>query len=101
MALTTNLTAELIAEGFARETVNKIQNLRKQAMFEVTDRIVISIAADEILINAARKHEPFIRQETLADALRFGIPEESDGKSRFTRECDINGQTATISVCRV
>lgn len=101
VALTTHLTPELISEGFARETVNKIQNLRKQAMFEVTDRIVISIAADEILTNAAREHEPFIKQETLADSVEFGTPDESDGETRLTQKYDINGQTATISVCRV
>ncbi|MFQ5607028.1 MAG: DUF5915 domain-containing protein, partial [Candidatus Zixiibacteriota bacterium] len=101
VALTTSLTPELIAEGFARETVNKIQNLRKQAMFEVTDRIVVSIAAGENLTSAARTHEPFIKSETLAEAVEFGGPAEPNGEGRLTQECIINGETATITVCRV
>ncbi|HSG99629.1 MAG TPA: isoleucine--tRNA ligase, partial [candidate division Zixibacteria bacterium] len=100
VALSTGLTPELIAEGFARETVNKIQNLRKQANFEVTDRITVAINAAETLRNALPQHEQFILSETLADRLEYldSAPSTDGG---LTQECDINGERATIRVQRV
>jgi isoleucyl-tRNA synthetase len=65
-ALDTTLTDELVAEGMARESVNRIQNLRKSADFEVTDRIFIQYQASGRLAEAMERHSGWIRNETLA-----------------------------------
>jgi len=98
VALDTALTPELIDEGFARELVNKIQNMRKQSGFEVTDRIRIRLFADEPLAGAVDRYETYIREETLADSLERAGLGQSDGGAV---EWIINGERATISVARL
>jgi isoleucyl-tRNA synthetase len=66
-AIDTELSEELINEGFAREFVNRIQNMRKDAGFEVTDRIEISFDADKNLVHAVNDFVDYITAETLAD----------------------------------
>ena len=66
VALDTTLTEELIAEGQAREIVNRIQNLRKANGFEVTDRISVEYRAEERLSAVILRHGEWIRNETLA-----------------------------------
>ena len=89
VVLDTSLNDALIFEGVEREIVSKIQNMRKEAGFEVTDHIVIGYHAEgiakQVLQNA----------DFLKDVLADGISEHLDG---FTKECDINGDTVTISV---
>lgn len=89
VVLDTALNDDLILEGVEREIVSKIQNMRKEAGFEVTDHIVIGYRAEgtakQVLQNA----------DFLKDVLADGISEHLDG---FTKECDINGDTVTISV---
>lgn len=89
VVLDTSLNDALIFEGVEREIVSKIQNMRKEAGFEVTDHIVIGYRAEgiakQVLQNA----------DFLKDILADGISEHLDG---FTKECDINGDTVTISV---
>ena len=71
VALDINITAELAEEGLARELVNRIQNLRKDNGLEVTDRIEITINAEENLTVAVSNNLNYICSETLADNLRF------------------------------
>ena len=71
VALDINITEELHHEGLARELVNRIQNLRKDNGFEVTDRINVNIAKNEILQSAVNSNFDYIRTETLTDALNF------------------------------
>ena len=66
VALDTSLSTELINEGLAREVVNRVQNLRKEAGFEVTDRIRIEYEATDRLAEALAQHTQWIRNETLA-----------------------------------
>jgi isoleucyl-tRNA synthetase len=66
VALDTTLTDELRREGLARESVNRIQNLRKQAGFDVTDRITVTFSASQTLSQAIMEHAEWIRNETLA-----------------------------------
>ncbi len=101
VALSTKLTPELITEGFARETVNRIQNLRKQANFEVTDRIEIDIVTTATLMGALQKHEELLRQETLAERLQVCDTDNSEKPGDISQECDINGEKATISLQKV
>lgn len=67
IALDTTLNQELINEGIAREFVSKVQNLRKDADFDVTDRITIHFDANEQIKNAIFKLEEYVKSETLAN----------------------------------
>ena len=87
--LDTNLTADLIDEGLAREIVSKVQQLRKQHDFEMMDKIVITLAADEDVKNAVEKHIDYIKSETLADEVKM-----ADAADKF----DINGHETGIVV---
>ena len=71
VALDINISEELHFEGLARELVNRIQNLRKESGFEVTDRINVNIAKNEILQSAVKNNFDYIRTETLTDKLNF------------------------------
>lgn len=92
VVLDTALNDDLILEGAEREIVSKIQNMRKEAGFEVTDRIAIGYHAEGIAKQVLQ------RADFLKDVLADSISETLDG---FTKECDINGDKVTISVKRV
>jgi len=95
--LDTTLTDELKDEGFVRELVNKVQFMRKEAGFQVTDRIRIGIAtSSERLIGAVGRLRNHLESETLAVDIGFG---SADGEC--TRSWDINGEPADIGVSRV
>jgi isoleucyl-tRNA synthetase len=89
VALDVNLSEELISEGIARDIVNRIQNLRKEANFNITDRIEIRIQRDPAIERALRKFEPYIREETLAD--RIVLEDQLDGT-----EVELNDELAMI-----
>lgn len=97
VALDTTLTDALRAEGFAREAVNRIQNMRKEADFEVTDRISVYFSGSEPVNSAVLVHSEYIRHETLAEGLTIG----SVAKSDFSKEWDIDDQPCTISITRI
>ena len=71
VALDTTLTDDLIKEGIARELVSRIQNLRKDSGFDVTDRINISVQAVQDIQDAISTKKDYIISETLANALVF------------------------------
>lgn len=71
VALDISLDQQLINEGLARELVNRIQNSRKDSGFEVTDRIQISVTANNILKQAIKENLDYICSETLADKLQI------------------------------
>lgn len=71
IALDITLNPELIEEGLTREMVNRIQNLRKDSGFEVTDRINIKVKADDVLNRALENNKMYLCTETLADSLLF------------------------------
>ncbi len=100
VALETTLSPELIDEGFAREVVNKVQNMRKTSGFEVTDRIIIKLFADDPLAAAVSRFRDHICTETLADSLEQSELDAVDGTPQAT-EWSINGQKAVIAVDRV
>ena len=66
VALDIQLDDDLINEGIAREMINRIQNLRKDAGFEVTDKIILYLKEDVALVKVFEKHQAYIKQETLA-----------------------------------
>jgi isoleucyl-tRNA synthetase len=97
VALKTEIDDILRDEGFAREMVNKIQNMRKSSDFEVTDRIDIWVSTNDPLATAVENHSDFICAETLADKIEYvdKIPDEKKGKN-----WNINGVKAEIAVVR-
>jgi len=78
VALDTVLTDELRFEGLARETVNRIQNMRKKAKFDVTDRIIVRFYASDRLAKAVDQYADWIRNETLA--MEFDMAKHPDGE---------------------
>lgn len=96
VALDTKLTSELIDEGFAREFVNRVQNMRKDAGLEVTDRIRVEFKAADRLADAIRNMSDYVRSETLALAV-----ESNESEAEYQSECEIGGQVCQISISRV
>jgi isoleucyl-tRNA synthetase len=75
VALQLELDDELRREGLAREIVHAVQNARKEAGLEITDRIELALGGDEELLDAARAHQPYIAGEVLATAVAYGAAE--------------------------
>ena len=96
VALDTELDEELIDEGFAREFVNRIQNMRKEAEFEVTDRIKIYHASTKRLGKALNRMAGYIKQETLATELSDVPP-----GSLALAHADVNGEQTAIAIEKV
>ncbi|MBI5216345.1 MAG: isoleucine--tRNA ligase [Ignavibacteriae bacterium] len=96
VALDTELTPELIEEGFAREFVNRVQNMRKDADFEVMDRIKIYFSGTESLTKALRTFDKYIMNETLAIELNNNF-QQGD----FSVEDEINGERCSVGIQRV
>jgi isoleucyl-tRNA synthetase len=84
VALQLELDDELRREGLAREIVHAVQNARKEAGLEITDRIELSLGGDDELIAAAREHQPYIAGEVLAIAVAYdaadGVTAKLDGR---------------------
>lgn len=93
VALSVELDAELISEGFAREIVRAVQNARKGAGFEVTDRIVLDLSGDDELIEAAQQHLDHIAAETLAETIGWDPSGEVE-------EVSIDGRELSLAVRR-
>jgi isoleucyl-tRNA synthetase len=96
VALETTLTEELRNEGYVREFIHRVQNMRKEAGFEVSDRIRIFYTASERLQSALLQSEDHICAETLC--VEFV---EGTDAGEFQQEHSVNGEPATISVERV
>ncbi len=91
VALDTRLSAELIQEGWAREVVSKLQNLRKELRFEVTDRIRVTYDAPAEVAQAMVAQSTYICAETLAMSL-------TAGRAETMHEVDLNGVTARFAL---
>ena len=97
MALDTELNDELVDEGIAREIVNRVQRLRKDAGLEITDRIKLGIAGAPGLQDAIASHREFISGETLA--LNLVVDNEIDGeKFAHLREVEIDDMLVQIGL---
>ena len=95
VVLDTNLTPELVEEGFVYEIISKIQTMRKESGFEVTDHIRVSINGNDRLSEIARKNKDAISGKVLADELTSGM------EYGVSKEWNINGENAVIAVERV
>ncbi|MGN1149029.1 MAG: DUF5915 domain-containing protein, partial [Lachnospiraceae bacterium] len=94
VVLDTNLTDELIEEGFVLEVISKIQTMRKDADFEVTDHIKVAFSGNDKIAGIAMKNKEAIAGKVLADAM---VTEQSFAVSK---EWNVNGENVTISVER-
>ena len=92
VVLDTNLTPELIEEGFVREIISKIQTMRKEAGFEVMDKIKVYAHGNDKIQEVMKAHEDEIKSEVLADEMVLG---ETDG---YVKEWNINKETVTMGV---
>jgi len=95
VALDITISDQLKKEGEAREFVNRIQNLRKDSGFEVTDRININIVENERLINSINEYKNYICAEILADSIDF-VPKIPAGAT----EIEINDIPLQVSVIK-
>ena len=92
VVLDTNLTPELIEEGFVREIISKIQTMRKEAGFEVMNHINVFQDGNDKLAEILKKHTEEIKKEVLADNILIGT------MSGYTKEWDINGEKGMFGV---
>ena len=94
VVLDTNLTEELIQEGYVREVISKIQTMRKDAGFEVTDRIDVRYTCGDVLDAAIKSGLDMIKNGTLALTVEAGEADDT----YTAQEWKINGQKAVIAV---
>ena len=95
VVLDTNLTPELIEEGFVFEVISKIQTMRKDAGFEVMDHIRVSLAGNEKLAEIVKKNRDAIAAKVLADEIL------TDTSLAVSKEWNVNGEKVTIGVEKV
>ncbi len=91
VVLDTNLTKELIEEGFVYEIISKIQTMRKDSNFEVMDRIVVYLSGNDTIAEVMQRNTEAICTKVLADAVLY----ENGGNAK---EWNVNGQTVMIGV---
>ena len=92
VGIETALSPELVREGLAREFVSRVQNLRKEADFEVTQRIAVTVECDADVKAAVEMFADYVKAETLCECLAFD--------SVSGEECDLNGHVAKIVVAK-
>ena len=92
VVLDTNLTEELLEEGFVYEVISKIQTMRKDSGFEVMDHICVSISGNEKIAAIVAKNEEAIAGKVLADRITAGETLSN------TKEWNVNGESVTISI---
>ncbi len=92
VVLDTNLTEELIEEGFVREVISKVQTMRKDADFEVMDKIVVSVSGNDKISEICKKNEDEIKRVVMADEIKYGVVDE------ISKEWTLNGENVTLSV---
>ena len=94
VVLDTNLSPELVEEGFVRELVSKIQTMRKEAGFEVQDHIDVYESENDRIREILEKHEDQLKKEVLADTVAY--TDAPDGA--YVKEWTVNGERVTLAV---
>ena len=92
VVLDTNITPELKEEGYVREILSKVQNMRKDKEFEVLDNIKLYVSGNEMLEKVVKQNEEVIKHDTLAVEVVYGVDRET-----YT-ETNINGEKLNIDV---
>ena len=93
--LDTTITDELREEGYLREVLSKVQNMRKDSGFEVMDNIDLYVSGDKTVIDVIKKYEEEIKKETLALEVKY------DDKNADYKEANINGLKLVMDVKKV
>lgn len=96
VGINTNLTSELLREGFAREFVNRIQNMRKEAQFEVVDRIKMFIDAPDTIRKAIEDQKDYITQETLTTEISMTFQ-----SGEYEKTLGFSDGAARVGIARV
>jgi isoleucyl-tRNA synthetase len=92
VALDTNLTAELIEEGYVNEIISKLQTMRKDSGFNVTDHITVSVCGNEKIVSYVKENEAKIAKVVLGDKFVY------DTNVKHTKTWDINGEKVDLGV---
>ena len=92
VVLDTNLTEELINEGFVREIISKVQTMRKDAGFEVMDKITVGVSGNDKIAAICQKNADEIKRIVMAESITENT---ADG---FVKEWNLNGEDVTLSV---
>ena len=95
VVLETKLTDELIEEGYVRELVSKLQNMRKDSGFEVMDHIVVYVSNNDKISDIFSRNSEYIKSQVLADDIVL------DADCETSKELNINGENVNIGVTRV
>ena len=98
VGLDRTLDEGLVAEGIARELVNRVQRLRRDSGLEVSDRIELGIRGSKEVESAAHEHRDYIAGETLAVGVQIGG--EGDGRSGEWRDSELDGHSVRIGLSR-
>ena len=96
VALDTELTQELLDEGLVREFVSKVQSMRKECGFVVTDHIKVSVCGSETVCDILRADASEFSSAVLCDELTFDAIEGD-----LTKEWDVNGEKITVTVAKI
>ena len=95
VVLDTNLTPELIQEGFVREIISKVQTMRKEAGFEVMDKIIVYAKDNDKIMDIMKANQDEIKRDVLAEIIGLGEAEV------YTKEWNINKEAVTLGVSKV
>lgn len=95
VVLNTNLTPELLEEGFVREIISKLQTMRKDAGFEVMDHISVSMQDNDKVRDIMQRNEQEIKSDVMADSVSY------EAVNGFTKEWNINGEKVMLGVEKV
>ncbi len=97
VAVDPHLTPELVQEGYARDLVRAVNGMRKDAGFDISDRIELGVAADDAIAAALERFGDFIQQETLAVRLSGTTLENSD----YEKSVDVGDMSVHVSLRKV
>jgi isoleucyl-tRNA synthetase len=106
-ALDTTLTEELQREGLAREVVRRVQSMRKDADYEISDHIDIVYTADEKLVQAIEQFNDYVKSETLAESLKQGEPGDDHYRAEYAphedskQDTSIKGERLVVGIKRI
>jgi len=95
VVIDTNLSDELIEEGYVREIISKVQTMRKDSGFDVVDHIKLGVSGNEKIEAIAERNADIIKSEVLADEVEIGV------NKQFEKEWNINGENVTVSVEKI
>ena len=94
VGISSEISKELENEGIAREFVHRVQNMRKSAEFEISDRILLQVTGSSQIVSVLKGYSEYISQEILAD----NLDQDLAGSNPSTEDHDIGGEHMTISI---